>query len=99
MSIFSDFRIFFYSSMTNQFDDLDSQFLKVPTNSSAMSQKLRMSFFMSTPFQGQTTVLNSTYVIKDTVIMRIDCEVFNTEYIGHESDQNSTSVDSDLDNL
>merc|ERR1711988_240093 len=25
--------IFFYSSMTNQFDDMDSQFLKVPTNS------------------------------------------------------------------
>ena len=45
-----------------------------------------MSFFVSTPFEGQAVILNNSYVVQDTIIMRIDCDVTATEYIGYGSD-------------
>merc|ERR1712071_117070 len=74
--------ILFYT----QLDD-SPQFLRIPPNNQLQksNNRPRMSFFVSTPFQGQATVVNNTYVIKDTIIMRIDCEVYHTEYIGYGS--------------
>ena len=45
-----------------------------------------MSFFVSAPFEGQAVILNDSYVVQDTIIMRIDCDVTKTEYIGYGSD-------------
>lgn len=72
--------ILFYTNL----DDYTPQFLRIPSQPKN-EQKPKMSFYVSAPFEGQATVLNNSYIIKDTIIMRIDCEVFHTEYIGYGS--------------
>jgi len=83
--------IFFYTNL----DDYTPQFLQIP---SQPKLKPKMSFYVSTPFEGQATVLNNSYIIKDTIIMRIDCEVFHTEYIGHASQPNTNHQNDTVQN-
>jgi len=83
--------IFFYTNL----DDYTPQFLQIP---SQPKLKPKMSFYVSTPFEGQATVLNNSYIIKDTIIMRIDCEVFHTEYIGHGSQPNTNAQNETVQN-
>ena len=83
--------IFFYTNL----DDYTPQFLQIP---SQPKLKPKMSFYVSTPFEGQATVLNNSYIIKDTIIMRIDCEVFHTEYIGHGSQPDTNGQDDTVQN-
>merc|ERR1711976_87131 len=77
-------------------DDYAPQFLRIPNY--PKMQKPKMSFYVSAPFEGQATVMNDSYIIRDTVIMRIDCEVFHTEYIGYGSQKDDDTHANNLEN-
>ena len=87
--------IFFFSNLNRkQEDEQNGQFFNIPlglqspiaSDQLALKRKPKMSFFVSAPFEGQAVILNDSYVVQDTIIMRIDCDVTKTEYIGYGSD-------------
>jgi len=94
--------IFFFSNLNQKTEDeRNGQFFNIPLgmaggpngdgmdgngNDLTYQRKPKMSFFVSAPFEGQAVILNDSYVVQDTIIMRIDCDVTKTEYIGYGSD-------------